>query len=551
MPFAFALLAASASGAQTPAVPTSGAPRPQPFDVLDYDLAVELPDSGRVIEMSAGLVVRRRAPADTLWLDLRSLRVHEVRSQERAVSFARTPERVGIPLSPFAGREDTVRVSLRYGGEVTDGLVAQRDPRGRWTYFGDNWPDRARYWIASVDHPGDKATVSWTVRAPSTQTVIANGALVDRRPLEPRAGTSPRTITRWREAQPIPVYLMVIGAAPLVERPLAEGACGLAEMTRCVAQSVYAFPEQARSLPAAFLAAPRIVEHFARLVGPFPYEKLAHVQSATRFGGMENASAIFYASSAFVSQTLSESLIAHETAHQWFGDAVTEREWPHLWLSEGFATYFGALWTEHAQGAAAFREELAAIRRQILADRASVPQRPVIDTIETDLLRLLNANSYQKGGFVLHMLRRQVGDSAFFRGIRAYYAAHRHGNATSDDLRAALERSSGADLRWFFDQWLRRPGFPQLEVSWSYDATARRVVLDVRQGTRFGSFRLPLTVSIESGGPGAPTTARAMVEVPAQGEARLVVPIDIGTRPTRVMLDPDNDLLAELRIAPR
>jgi len=545
-PLAFLLLAA-ALGAQTPA----DTARPRPFDVLDYDLAVDLPDSGPVIEMSAVLVVRRRAPADTLWLDLRALRVHEVHAQGRTTAFARTPERVGIPLPPFAGREDTMRVSLRYGGAVTDGLVAQRDPRGRWTHFGDNWPDRARHWIASVDHPGDKATVSWTVRAPSTHTVVANGALVERRPLEPRAGTTPRTVTRWREERPIPVYLMVIGAAPLVEHPLGEGACGLAELTRCVAQSVYAFPEQARTIPAAFQAAPRIVEHFARLVGPFPYEKLAHVQSATRFGGMENASAIFYAGTAFVQQTLGESLIAHETAHQWFGDAVTEREWPHLWLSEGFATYFALLWTEHAHGAAAFREERAALRRQILEDRASVPERPVIDTVETDLLRLLNANSYQKGGFVLHMLRRQVGDSAFFRGIRAYYAAHRHGNATSDDLRAALERSSGTDLRWYFDQWLRRPGHPQLAVRWSYDSTARRLVLDVRQERRFGFFRLPLVVAIEGGGTGAPVTARATVEVPAEGESRLVMPIDVEMRPTRVALDPDVDLLAELRITPR
>ena len=125
--------------------------------------------------------------------------------------------------------------------------------------------------------------------------------------------------------------------------------------------------------------------------------------------------------------------IAHETAHQWFGDAVTEREWSHLWLSEGFATYFEALWTEHAFGDSAFRAEMAATRAEILGDRV-VATRPVIDSAQTDLMQLLNANSYQKGGWTLHMLRTLVGDSAFFRGIRDYYAAHRDGNALTDDL---------------------------------------------------------------------------------------------------------------------
>src|SRR5262249_29677371 len=140
---------------------------------------------------------------------------------------------------------------------------------------------------------------------------------------------------------------------------------------------------------------------------------LAHLQSSTRFGGMENASAIFYSDQAFRTGQLGTGTVAHETAHQWFGDAVTEREWPHLWLSEGFATYFAALWTQHSAGDSAFRSEMSGIRRDITTAQ-EVAKRPVIDTIETDLMALLNTNSYQKGGFVLHMLRTMLGDSAFF-----------------------------------------------------------------------------------------------------------------------------------------
>jgi aminopeptidase N len=183
------------------------------------------------------------------------------------------------------------------------------------------------------------------------------------------------------------------------------------------------------------------------------------------------------------------------------------------------------------------------VRRQILGDQGAVPRRPVIDTVATDPMELLNANSYQKGGFVLHMLRREVGDSAFFRGLRAYYAAHKHGNALTDDLRAAVEREAGRDLRWFFDQWLRRPGYPELDARWGWDAAQRRLVLEVRQSDRFGFWRVPLVVSLEEGG----RRLSARVEVPAQREARLVVPLEIGEPLDRIALDPGADLLAAIR----
>src|SRR5205814_251167 len=156
------------------------------------------------------------------------------------------------------------------------------------------------------------------------------------------------------------------------------------------------------------------------------YEKLSHLQSSTRFGGMENASAIFYSDAGFRRRSMTDQVVAHETAHQWFGDAVTERDWAHLWLSEGFATYFAALWTRAARGDSAFRAQMAGVRGSVLADTTAVTHRPVIDSIETNFLALLNRNSYEKGGFVLHMLRAQVGERAFFDALRSYYAKYKH-----------------------------------------------------------------------------------------------------------------------------
>jgi aminopeptidase N len=504
------------------------------IDVSSYALSLELPERGNVIAGDAVLTVRRTARVDTLVLDLVGLAVDRVSVDGATAPFTRPAGAIHIPLPPGAG--GSFRVEVAYHGAVEDGLIVRTDDAGRWTGFGDNWPNRARYWIPSVDHPSDKATVDWSVAAPAERMVVANGVLVDRTPLP-----NGYVRTRWRESHPIATYLMVIAAAPLAVYSLGETACGLALGGGCVPQTVYVAPEQRPTLPGPFAQAGEIVRYFASLVGVFPYEKLAHLQSSTRFGGMENATAIFYADDAFRRGTMGEGLIAHETAHQWFGDAVTEREWAHLWLSEGFATYFAALWTAHAHGDSAFRNEIRRNRATVLSDAGSVRTRPVLDTAQTNLLALLDVNSYQKGGLILHMLRRQVGDSAFFGALRAYYAEHRDSTALTGDLRLAMERASGQQLEWFFDQWLRRPGFPELDVTWSYDPSSHQISLDVVQGSRFGAFRVPLTIEVvDADG----TMRHETVILPAERSVHLVLAGRPATVPRSLILDPDGDLLA-------
>jgi aminopeptidase N len=510
------------------------------FDVADYAIAIDLPDSGAAIHARATLTVARTAPADTLVLDLLDLTVRNVAVDGRPVHFVREPSTLAVPLPRKAGKTATYKVDVDYDGVVTDGLIARKDSAGRWTYFGDNWPNRARHWIPSIDDPSDKATVTWRITAPASQTVVANGKLVSTR----TAGDgATRRESVWRESRRIPVYLMVIAVAPLEEFDLGDTACGLAELQRCVPQAVFTAPEQHATMPGPFARAGEIVQLFAHLIGPFPYEKLDHVQSSTRFGGMENASAIFYADAPFRTGTVSERTIAHETAHQWFGDAVTEREWPHVWLSEGFATYFAALWTRAARGDSAFRTVMADMRETILDDTTAVTHRPVIDTIETNLLALLNRNTYEKGGFVLHMLRAQVGERAFFDAIQSYYAKHRHSTAVTDDLRAEMEQQSKQSLGWFFDQWLRRPGYPEITATWSYDSAAHEVSLEVAQSTRFGAFRFPLTIAVVDS---AGATHRSVVEMTAAPGRRQKMRIASVGRPKSVVLDPDVALLAKL-----
>jgi len=522
------------------------------FHVVDYDLTLDLPESGKTIEGVAVLTVRRLARADTLVLDLLDLTVQKVSVGGGAVAFRQGEGHVYVPLGGALGGApgDTLRVTIAYRGVPNDGLIIGTDSAGRWMAFGDNWPNRGRHWIPSIDHPSDKSTVTWTVRAPSSERVVANGALLEETPLpNPRdpdgsAGRNvPRTLTRWRESRPIPVYLMVIAAAPLARYDLGPTACGFAENGGCVPQSVYVAPEQRAMLPSGFARAGDIVSFFAQRVGPFGYEKLAHLQSSTRFGGMENASAIFYADGMFRRGNVGTSIIAHETAHQWFGDMVTEGEWSHAWLSEGFATYLAAVYMGHAFGDTAFTGAMRRSRTMLLRSDV-VASRPVIDTAQTDLMKLLNENSYDKGGWVLHMLQGLVGDSAFYGGLRDYIAAHRHGNAMTDDLRTAVEARAKQPLGWFFDQWLRRPGFASLTTSWHYDAAASRVVLDVEQGARFGYYRVPLTVEVTDA---AGAAHRVTVDIAATAATRVELPLALRAAPRAVTIDPDVQLLAELK----
>ena len=522
---------------QSPAV--AGSTYEPGIDVVDYDMRLVLPDTGAFLRGDVTITARRAPSAARLRLDLvDSMHVREVVVNGASVRASHAGNSLVVPLP--AGGGDTVRVRVAYDGIVSDGLIARVDEKGRWTWFGDNWPDRTRQWLPTVDHPSDKATVSWTVRASERNVVVANGA-----PL----GTNHLTVggrrlleTRWREAKPIPTYLMVIAAGPMIRYDLQSTTCHRGESGECVQQSVYVMPENRRWLPGVFTTTDGIMALYERLVAPFPYEKLAHLQSSTRFGGMENASAIFYDGKLFPAEKVRDDLLAHEMAHQWFGDAVTEREWAHLWLSEGFADYFAALWDRQARGDIGFRATLEKFRAKILAD-STVATRPVIDTAQREYMSLLNANSYDKGAFVLSMLNRQLGDSAFFRGVRSYYLAHRHGNAVSDDLRIALEQASGRSLTQFFDQWLRRPGWAEPAIGWAYDASAGTVSIFALQEGRFGAYALPLAVDLTDADN---VKHHLVVDIPAKPRATVPLPGRFPRRPASLDFDPDSTLLARI-----
>jgi aminopeptidase N len=241
---------------------------------------------------------------------------------------------------------------------------------------------------------------------------------------------------------------------------------------------------------------------------------------------------------------MSEDVVAHETVHQWFGDAVTERDWHHLWLSEGFASYFGPLFYELVQEPDGFRGAMERNRRVYMA--SDVVDRPIIDTAEKDVSRLLNENNYPKGAWVLHMLRREVGDSTFFAGVRTYYSTFRDSTALSSDFAGIMEHVAQRSLDWFFQQWLLQPGYPKLDLTWSYEGGELSVEIKQRQVPAWGFFRvrLPVDVELENG-----AHESFEVEIDARGTTafRRALPAS----PTRLMPDPAGVVLAETSVTAR
>jgi aminopeptidase N len=457
------LLFAALQGVLAPA----NTPRPS-HDALHYDVLLTIPAQGKAI--SGQVATRLRlAGSGPIIMELDSVfEVRDIEVNGRRISGV---ERKGDVITiPYAGRQgDTVTSLIRYLGTPRDGLII-RDTNGVRTVFADNWPNRAHRWFPLQDHPSDKATVTFRVAAPDGFQVIANG--------DPKGMTRDRSgaqVWTFEMTRPIPVATMVIGVARMARTPLKPGGCSV----RCVPVEIWTYPaDSAYAVAGPFRRAPEMIDFFTSVIGEFPYSRLSHVQTSTIFGGMENSTVIFYDESAYRRRAVSEGTVAHETAHQWFGDAITEREWTHLWLSEGFATYFAALWAEHLGGDSALQASMKGDAEGIF--KAQTTNRPIIDSSD-NLLQLLNANNYNKGAWVLHSLRGLVGDSAFFQGIRAFYARYRDSTVMSEDFQREMERASGRELDWYFRQALRQPGYPKLEISTQYDASRKSLLLTIRQ----------------------------------------------------------------------
>lgn len=515
-------------------------PRQPGVDVQHYTFKVGLRDEVDEIEGEATVAVRFVAgDVGSLTLDLASagggkgMSVESVTSAGKAAGFKHEANRLVIAVEPAGKVGESREFVIRYKGVPATGLRVGKNKFGERTFFSDNWPDKARQWLPTVDHPYDKATSEFVVTAPARYQVVANGALVE----EVDLGDGRRT-THWKEGVPIASWLNALGVAQFASRHSGS--------VRGVPVEVWSYHQDAEEGPASLEGpAMKALGFYIETFGPFAYEKLGNVEAAGVSGGMESASAIFYGERS-VNGRVATDLVAHEVAHQWFGDSVTERDWDDVWLSEGFATYCTLLFTEHDRGRDAFVAGLKRARGTVLGFEKGNPGIAVVHDNLADMRKVLSPLVYQKGAWVLHMLRKRVGDTAFRDGLRLYYRRYRDANASTDDFRRAMEEVSGQDLAWFFRQWLNRPGSPVVSGSWRYDAVAKQVVVELTQAQPGGPYRLPIEVGLDAEGRGA--IRAESVELTATSQT---FTFRAEAEPKDVTLDPGTWVLMDSRFARR
>ena len=470
--------------------------RRQPVDVEHYRFALMLSDSTDRITGQATVRMKLLAAGlTTVELDLagmtperqgRGMRVMSVTSGGRTLAFSHATDRVAMTLAAPSVQGQVVEFVVRYEGIPADGLLIKKTPHGDRSFFSDDWPDKAHQWLPTIDHIADKATMEMDVTAPAHYQVISNGARVEETDLP---GHLRRTV--WRESVPIAPWLYVLGVAEFAVQHVGT--------YQGVPIETWVFaPDRDKGFYDFATPTRDVLAFYSEWIGPYSYEKLANVQSNSAAGGMEAASAIFYATGS-VSGTRSlrwRNVVIHEIAHQWFGNAVTENDWNDVWLSEGFATYFTLLYIEHAYGKDEFTDGLRKSRAGIAEMDQKLPNYRVVHEKLVNMADVTTRLTYEKGAWTLHMLRQKLGDERFWAGIRAYHARYRDATASTADFRAEMERAGGQDLTAFLDQWLYRGGIPKLEGSWTWNARTKQVEVEVRQVQSGAPFVMPLEVGI-------------------------------------------------------
>lgn len=519
-------------------------PKNPQIDILNYRFQLELSDQTDEIKCVETVDVRFLGDGITaLRLDLvkavpelsgKGMRVSGASLGGQALTFTHEKDVLTIKLASPSRSGQRLQLEIAYSGIPASGLKIANNKYGERTFFSDNWPDQGRHWLAVVDHPYDKATCEFVVIAPAHYQVVSNGLRVEEtdRPNGLR-------MTHWKQSVPIASWLYVLGVARFAVQHVDDFD------HKAIETWVY---HQDRDAGFYDFAIPTksALEFYSHSVGPFAYEKLANIQSNSVSGGMEAASAILYSEKSVVGDRNERwrNVVIHEIAHQWFGNAVTEYDWDDVWLSEGFATYFTLLYIEHAYGREAFLNGLAASKKSVMDFATKNPGYRIIHDNLGDMSKVTSSHTYQKGSWILHMLRGVIGTEAFWKGIRAYYAEFMNRNATTSDFRRVMEEASGMDLKGFFDQWLYKPGDLSVSGEWRYDRARKEATLTIRQIQQDGSvFNMPIEVVIM--GKDGKTLRRQTVQLT---DKPVTATLPLTEEPERLVLDPDSWVLMEATV---
>jgi aminopeptidase N len=395
--------------------------------------------------------------------------------------------------------------------------------------------EEARHWIPCFDHPSDKLTTEVIVAAPAPMVAISNGKLLSSEP------KGDGRVFHFLQDKPHTTYLITVVVG---EFAVWKGDAGGIPLAAYVPKDRAAFAARSFDLTADMM------EFFNGKTGyRYPWAKYDQLCVAGfPFGGMENTSATTLTEHTLHDERAaldvsSMGLVAHELAHQWFGDLVTCKDWGDIWLNESFATFFANLYTEHRLGWDEGVYERFEDGNQYKAEDRGRYRRPLSTRSWRSPEDLFDAHSYPKGGRVLSMLRHVLGDEAFFAGIKLYLERNAFRPVETADFRMAMEEATGVSLGWFFDQWVHRGGHPHFKVAWTWDPQAHAVQIDVEQMQKADDltplFRTPVVFAITT--PAGRTEHRAWVS-----ERRHSFTYPAAERPRMVRFDPGDWILKDI-----
>jgi aminopeptidase N len=480
----------------------------------------------------------------------KGMTVTGVASGGQALKFQHENDRLRVDLPRAFLPGGHYEFTVSYHGIPATGILVANNKYGDREFFSNAWPQKVHNYLAVVDHPSMKSPLVTVVTAPRHYQAISNGRLMEQTDL-------PNDLRRtvWKESTPICSWQMSLGVAPFAVDHFGE--------YHGIPLSSWVYPQEKDVSFKNFSAFTQpILEFYIDHIGPYSYEKLAQVEANGVGGGMELASDIFYG---YGATGPGRQLVAHEMAHQWFGDSASEKDWDDVWLSEGFATYFALLYQEFQDGHDAFLDALKRSKQQAIRYALANPDSTIVHNNLADFSKVIanNAQIYQGGAQVLHNIRGVIGTTTFWDGIRLYYSRFRNGNATSDDLRHAFEDAcakagdgcpaAGKDLAWLFRELLNRGGVLQVGGSWHYDAAAKELQVTLDQTQTSGLYRMPIEVSVtametpqpggrggRAGGAGAPPQPVPVqhVHVIELNQQHQVFPIPLDREPESVTLDP-------------
>ena len=517
--------------------------RDRPFLIDHLALDLNLDVEAKSVEGVATLDVRRVDPNDSeLRLDAVGFVVSDVQREGRTVPFRYDGQVLVVPW----GDGERARVRVAYRATPRRGLYFLEPdehyparPRQVWSQCQEN---DARQWIPCHDSPHLKMTTEMRVRVPHGWLALSNGALVSSE--QPASGP---WVYHWKMDAPHASYLLTLAAG---EFATVEDEARLGE--RAIPVSYWVPKGREGDVPRSFGHTPAMIAHFSDVTGvPYPWNKYAQVVvSDFIFGGMENTTATTLYEHVLLDERAaldvsSDDLVAHELAHQWFGDYVTCRTWYEGWLNEGFATFFEHVWREKLHGEDEYAFGLKADLDAYLTEAHTRYRRPIVCQDYDAPLDLFDRHLYEKGGLVLHLLRSELGDALFWRGVSTYLQGHARSVVETRDLQRAMEAVSGRGLGRFFEQWVHRAGHPEIEMELSWDKGLLMVSAKQTQSPSDGvpaCFELPIDLLLVDDSGREEQHAVRMVE--KQQAFAIVAP----SRPAFVVVDPHARILGEVRL---